>query len=227
MNSSDRAGMPPVIYVVDDDESMRNCLGLVLTRAGFTVKAFASPSEFRKDYDFDSAGCLVFDLETPEMSGLDLWKELLRNGSRHPLIMITGYGTVPCAVEAMQLGAINFIEKPFQLEEFLTVVNQALRSNLQERENRFRLEDIHQRVESLTSREREVLELVVVGHLSKQIGKALKISSKTVEVHRSNITKKMGVESVAQMVLLMSDYAAQMKKGEGEPFSRPSRSDRG
>ncbi len=198
----------PVIYLVDDDDSMRASLAKVLQHAGYAVRAFASSSAFLTDYDAHEASCLIFDLEMPEMSGLELWKSLIKDGKQHPLIMITGYGTVHCAVEAMQLGAVDFIEKPFHHEDFLAVVSRAIASDTKEREHRLRADEIGRRVTSLTLREKEVLDMVVDGQLSKQIAKTLGISVKTVEVHRSNITKKMGVQSVAQLVRLMTEYAS-------------------
>lgn len=215
----------PVVYLLDDDEGMRTSLTHVLTEVGLDVLPFASPAEFFAAYEPEQPGCLVFDVQLPELSGMELLKELQRRGCPHPFLIISGHGTVTLAVEAMRCGAIDFLEKPFHPEQFIARVREALERDALTRQTHYENLDFERRVGSLTPRERQVMQLVVDGRLTKQIAKELGISTKTVEVHRSNVTKKMGVASVAQLVKLVTTVTAYSASHSGSPSPNAGSSD--
>lgn len=190
----------PTIYIVDDDDSMRQALALLLRTVGYTPIAFARPGDFLAKYDPDQHGCLVLDIRMPEMSGLEVQQQLNRSGAMLPVIFITGHGDIPMAVQAMKDGALDFVTKPFRDQDLLDRINNALK---QDAENRATIEkhaDLKRRAESLTAREREVLELVVDGKANKVIAIDLGLSERTVEIHRANVMEKMGARSVAHLV---------------------------
>lgn len=190
----------PMIYVVDDDDSMRQAIALLLRTVGYTPVVFARPTDFLAKYDPNQHGCLVLDIRMPEMSGLEVQQQLNRSGAMLPVIFITGHGDIPMAVQAMKDGAFDFMTKPFRDQDLLDRINSALK---QDAENRAALErhtDLRRRAESLTAREREVLELVVDGRANKVIAIDLGLSERTVEIHRANVMEKMGARSVAHLV---------------------------
>jgi FixJ family two-component response regulator len=190
------------IYVVDDDDGMRRALSLLLNTVGYETAAFATPAEFLEQFKPDTAGCLVLDIRMPGMSGLELQQHLNRRGSMLPVIFITGHGDVPMAVQAMKEGAFEFVQKPFRDQDLLDRINHALE---QDRENRSTLAlrtDVLQRLESLTAREKQVLDLVVDGAANKVIAIDLGLSERTVEIHRAKVMEKMGARSVAHLVKL-------------------------
>ena len=188
----------PTVYFVDDDEGIRISMQALLNLEGFHTKLYASGRELLADIDSIGVGCLVVDFRMPEMSGLQLVQEVRSRGSNVPFLLISGCATIPMAVDAMKLGACNIIEKPFDPKDFL----ESLRASIEESRRMHELDDQKQDDprKLLTPREHEVLGMVVAGQLTKNIAKSLGISTKTVEVHRSNITKKFRVDSVAQLV---------------------------
>ena len=192
-----------VVYVVDDDEAVRDSLRWLLEANGFRVQVFASAEEFLnadRPGRIDRPGCLLLDVRMPGMSGLQLHDELLRRGSTLPLIFITGHGDVGMAVSSMKKGAVDFLEKPFSDEELCAVVRQHLdRAILSHQANSAEREAMG-RVERLTGRERQVLDLIVGGRLNKQIADDLDISIKTVEAHRANIMTKLGARTMADLI---------------------------
>jgi two-component system, LuxR family, response regulator FixJ len=190
----------PVIYVVDDDDGMRRALTVLMTTVGYQPVAFARPAEFLAKYDANQAGCLVLDVRMPEMSGLEVQQQLNRNGALIPVILITGHGDIPMAVQAMKDGAFDFLQKPFRDQELLDRINAALKQDAQNRESVDRLADLRQRAESLTPREREVMGHVVDGKANKVIAIDLGLSERTVEIHRANVMEKMAARSVAHLV---------------------------
>ena len=147
----------PVIYIVDDDDGMRRALTVLMTTVGYQPVAFARPSEFLAKYDPNQPGCLVLDVRMPEMSGLEVQQQLNRNGSMLPVILVTGHGDIPMAVQAMKDGAFDFLQKPFRDQDLLDRINAALKQDAENRESVDRLADLKQRAESLTPREREVM----------------------------------------------------------------------
>jgi two-component system response regulator FixJ len=190
----------PVIYIVDDDDGMRRALTVLMTTVGYQPVAFARPAEFLAQYDANQAGCLVLDVRMPEMSGLEVQQQLNRNGALLPVILMTGHGDIPMAVQAMKDGAFDFLQKPFRDQELLDRINAALKQDAQNRESVDRLADLRQRAESLTPREREVMALVVDGKANKVIAIDLGLSERTVEIHRANVMEKMAARSVAHLV---------------------------
>ena len=190
------------IYVVDDDDGMRRALTLLLSTVGFDTRAYARPSEFLANLKPDAAGCLVLDIRMPEMSGLELQQQLNQTGFMLPVIFITGHGDVPMAVQAMKSGAFEFIQKPFREQDLLDKVNHALRHDAESRQGLARRADVLKRLESLTPRERQVMDLVVEGGANKVIAIDLGLSERTVEIHRAKVMEKMGARSVAHLVKL-------------------------
>jgi two-component system, LuxR family, response regulator FixJ len=188
------------IYIVDDDDGMRKALTLLMTTVGYHAVPFARPGEFLAKYDPTQPGCLVLDVRMPEMSGLEVQQQLNRSGSMLPVILITGHGDIPMAVQAMKDGAFDFLQKPFRDQELLDRINAALKQDAQNRETVERHSDLKRRAESLTPREREVMALVVDGRANKVIAIDLGLSERTVEIHRANVMEKMGARSVAHLV---------------------------
>lgn len=188
------------IYVVDDDDAMRDSMTWLLEGEGYRVACYASGSEFLAARHPGLRGCLVLDVRMPEMSGLELYEKLAALGSKLPVIFVTGHGDVPMAVAALQRGACDFIEKPFHNQDLLSRISRALELDRQNCARRERDDAISSRLEQLTQREREVLNLVVAGKLNKQIADTLDISMKTVEAHRARVMDKMGVRTLAELV---------------------------
>ena len=188
------------IYVVDDDEAMRDSMTWLLEGEGYRVACFDSAESYLKARHDGLRGCLVLDVRMPEMSGLELHEKLDALGSTLPIIFVTGHGDVPMAVSALQRGACDFIEKPFHNEDLLGRIRRALELDAQMAARRERDGAITHRLDQLTQREREVLDLVVAGKLNKQIADELNISMKTVEAHRARVMEKMGVRTLAELV---------------------------
>lgn len=194
---------PATVFVIDDDEAVRTSLRLLLKSVGLPVETFASAQEFLDQYDEDRAGCLVLDIRMPGISGLELQQHLNDRNSITPIVFITGHGDVPMAVEAMQAGAVDFIQKPFRDQDLIDRINRALekdgamRSELRERD------EIRRRMSQLTPREREVLDLVTQGKANKVIAGDLNVSQRTVEIHRARVMEKMGAGSLAHLVRMV------------------------
>ena len=190
----------PVVYVVDDDPSVREALVRLLRAAGLEVQSFASAVEFLDHDRPDSPGCLILDIKMPKLSGLDLQDRLAEDDSFLPIIFITGHGTVPTSVRAFKAGAMDFLEKPFGEGQLLEAVCAAI-----ERHHRLRIEQkeinaLLERLDTLTAREREVFALVVRGMLNKQVAYDLGVSEKTIKVHRARVMSKMGAKSLPDLV---------------------------
>ncbi len=192
-------GKPPVVYVVDDDDALRDSLRWLLESAGYKVSAHSTAERFLLAYRPGMAGCLVLDVRMPGASGLELQQELMRRAATLPIIFVTGHGDVPMAVEAVKNGAFHFLEKPFKDEQLLRLIDEASRQSVPATEHAQRL-CAAARLATLTQREREVMDLVVHGRKNKQIADALGISIKTVEAHRARAMEKMDVSSVAELV---------------------------
>lgn len=190
----------PTIYVVDDDDSMRQAIALLLRTVGYTPVVFARPGEFLAKHDANVHGCLVLDIRMPEMSGLEVQQQLNRSGAILPVIFITGHGDIPMAVQAMKDGAFDFLTKPFRDQDLLDRINNALKQDAENRASIEKHADLRRRVESLTPREREVLDLIVEGKANKVVAIDLGLSERTVEIHRANVMEKMGARSVAHLV---------------------------
>jgi RNA polymerase sigma factor (sigma-70 family) len=197
MNDDERT-----VFVVDDDPGVRNSIRFLLGTVGLVAETFPSGDEFLEAYDPARSGCLVLDVRMPGMSGLDVQERLHALGSHLPIIFITAHGDVPMAVGAVKAGAMDFIQKPFREQELLDKIQHALEADSRIRSERRDLTEIQARLDSLTPREAEVLELVVAGKPNKRIARALGISQRTVEIHRARVMEKMEVRSVSMLVQL-------------------------
>jgi FixJ family two-component response regulator len=195
----------PVVFIVDDDEAVRSSLRLLLKSVGLVPSAVASAREFLDKYDPAQPGCLVLDVRMPQMSGLELQEQLNLKGAVLPVIFITGHGDVPMAVEAMQAGAFDFLQKPFRDQDLIDRIQRALDKD---RTNRAALNErtfIRERLQSLTPREREVLAMVTSGKANKIMAADLGVSQRTVEIHRARVMEKMNAASLAQLVRMVMD----------------------
>ncbi|MCB2264109.1 MAG: response regulator transcription factor [Candidatus Thiosymbion ectosymbiont of Robbea hypermnestra] len=190
----------PTVFVVDDDQAIRNSLTWLIESVGMPVKTYASADEFLSSYYPGRVGCLLLDVRMPGMSGMELLAHLVREDSRLPVIMITGHGDVAMAVEAMKSGAADFIEKPFHDEELLTSIRNALKLDEKRRLLRSQRAEIAVRLAELTPREHEVMAMVTAGRANKEIAAVLGVSAKTVEAHRARVMDKMHARSLAELV---------------------------
>lgn len=189
-----------LVYVVDDDESVRESLESLIRSAGLRVISFASPRDFLVSPLEDVNSCLVLDLRLPGESGLDLQKRLAELHIQTPIVFITAHGDIPTSVRAMKAGAIEFLTKPFRDEDLLKAIEQALERDRSIRSNRANIAEVVRRYESLTPREREVMALVVSGLLNKQVAVKLGITEVTIKVHRAQVMQKMRAESIQGLV---------------------------
>jgi len=190
----------PVVFVVEDDPSMRPALESLIRSVGLRVQAFGSAREFLEQPRTAAPSCLVLDVRLPGLSGLDLQRQLTATGVPIPIIFITGHGDIPMTVQAMKAGALEFLTKPFRDQELLDAVRKAIEKDRAAREQRAELATLRRRQASLTSREREVMALVVSGLLNKQIAAELGTSEITVKVHRRRVMQKMQAGSLADLV---------------------------
>ena len=202
----------PTVFVVDDDQTVRRSLQWLLESMKLRVQTHASAKDFLSAYDPTQPGCLVLDVRMPDISGLQLQEILVKRKVRLPVILITGHGDISMAVHAMKAGAFDFIEKPFKDQVLLERVQQCLALDGRQRHEAAAREKIIERLNSLTSRETEVLEGVIGGKANKQIAADLDISVKTVEVHRARLMEKMDVSSVAELTTLC--VASDFRKGK-------------
>ena len=192
----------PTVFIVDDDPAVLKSLSRLLRANQVNVVTFGSPQEFLERYDPHTPGCLVLDVAMPGLNGLELQEALRVKGSAIPIIFLTGHGDIPMSVQAMKGGALDFLTKPVHDKDLLKAVEAALEKDRIERQSRAELDDIHERLATLTPREREVLIHVVSGQLNKQIAYDLGTVEKTIKVHRARVMEKMKVGSVAELVRL-------------------------
>ena len=195
----------PTIYVVDDDEGVRNSLRFLLKSVGLAARTLASAREFLDTYKPRQPGCVVLDVRMPGMSGLELQQHLNLRGAIIPVIFITGHGDIPMAVEAMQHGAFDFLQKPFRDQDLIDRIQRALERDARNRAALDEHERIRERFESLTPREREVLKLMTLGKPNKVMAAELGVSQRTVEIHRARVMEKTGAASLAQLVRMAMD----------------------
>ncbi len=195
----------PTVFVVDDDDAICQSLCLLIEDIGLDVKTFHGARQFLSSYDPSQPGCLVLDVRMSGMSGLELQTRLRELNIEIPTIIITGHGDVPMAVEAMKAGAMDFIEKPFRDQVLLDSIQRAIELDRRIRTTRKQSEDLQSRMEELTRRERQVMDLLVLGKSNKTIAYELGISQKTVDFHRTNVLNKAEVGSVVELVRLVHD----------------------
>jgi len=211
MNESDAT-----VFVVDDDRSVREGLVDMIESLGMQAKAFTSAQQFLQHKRPDTPACLVLDVRLPGLSGLDLQRQLGQSGQPIPIIFITGHGDIPMSVRAMKEGAVEFLTKPFRDQELLDAIHQALKKDRAAREQRAKAADLRRRYDSLTPREREVMQLVIAGRLNKQIAGELGTSEVTVKMHRGQVMHKMKAESVVDL-LRMAETMAIVAAGQPQP----------
>jgi len=188
------------VFIVDDDEGVRDGLSLLLATVGQSCELYESAYNFLDAYNNGRHGCLVLDIRMPRMTGLDLQKRLVEMGSTLPVIFITGHGDIPMAVEAMRRGAVDFIRKPFREHDLLDRINEALAADDTARRQESDRQALEDKLSSLSEREWEVFERVADGDMNKVIAADLGISERTVEVHRGQVMKKLGAKTLAQLV---------------------------
>ncbi len=202
-NPQSAGGAPsdaPCIYVVDDDQSVREALGGLFRSVGYRVQLFGSTAEFMKVQPVNTGCCLVLDVRLPGVSGLELQNHLNREEIHIPIIFMTGHGDIPMSVRAMKAGAIDFLSKPFRDQDMLDAVAHALDTDRKRRYADQSVSAVRAAFESLTAREREVMQLVTSGLMNKQVAGKLDLSEITVKIHRGNVMKKMAAQSLADLV---------------------------
>ena len=201
MNNQDKK--EATVFVVDDDDAMRESLTWLIESVGLNVETYASADDFLKSYYPGRPGCVLLDVRMPGMSGLELQGHLQQQQVNVPVIMITGHGDVPMAVRAMKAGAIDFIEKPFNDEQLLESIRNALSIDDTRRDEQAFKAEIASRLAQLTPRESEVMDMVTAGKSNKEIANTLGVSAKTVEAHRAKVMEKMEAGSLAELVRLV------------------------
>jgi FixJ family two-component response regulator len=201
---SSAAQAEAVVCIVDDDDSLREGLSSLFRSVGLDVATFAAPAQFLSSDLPDAPSCLVLDIRMPGVSGLDFQDELLRAGARIPIIFVTGHGDIPMSVRAMKAGAVEFLTKPFREQELLDAVHLALERDRARREDDAANATLRAQYESLTPREREVIRGVTTGLMNKQIAGELGVSEITVKVHRGNVMRKMGAQTLAELINMIN-----------------------
>jgi len=190
----------PSVFIIDDEEPIRSALTLLMESVGLKAESFASAQEYLEQFDASKSGCIILDVRMPRISGLDLQARLTAEKIHPPIIIITGHGDVPMAVRAVTAGAVDFIEKPFNNQSMLDSVHRAIELDAVQRGESSRLQDIEAHYNSLTPREKEVLQYVIEGKRNKVIAFDMNISQSTVEAHRSKVMEKMTANTLSDLM---------------------------
>ena len=206
-----------IIAIVDDDPSAREGLSALIQSAGWRAETFASAQEFLARPRAEVASCLVLDLQLPGLSGLDLQKRMAEVGLEIPIVFLTGHGNIPASVKAMKAGAVEFLTKPFDEEELLRAIQEAIERDRRARQWHAEMRELHGRYESLTAREQQVMQQVVSGLLNKQIAAELKITEFTVKIHRGRVMRKMRADSLADLVRMAESLRISSPKRTSGP----------
>jgi len=208
---SNMASLSPLIHLVDDDEAVRDALDLLISTVGLRVAQWSHPEVFLAQFDRNSLGAVVLDMRMPGLSGLAVLEQLQAAGVDHPVILLTGHGTVDLCRRAFKAGAAEFLEKPVDDELLLDTLQQAVRRHVKSRQRHAADQAARQRYAGLTEREREVLGLIIEGLTNKEIGRAMAVSPRTVETHRANLFEKLQAPSLAYLI---RHYAELVEEGE-------------
>jgi FixJ family two-component response regulator len=190
----------PIVAVIDDDEAVREAVDDLLRSVGLRMQGYASAAEYQARERTDAASCIVLDVRLPGASGLEIQRDLKDAGDDTPIIFITGHGDIPMSVQAMKAGALEFLTKPFRDQDLLDAIQRAISHDAERRLQRLTIADLRARFESLTAREREVMAFLAAGQPTKQIGAAIGATESTIKTHRTQVMRKMGASSVAELV---------------------------
>jgi FixJ family two-component response regulator len=198
----------PLVCVIDDDQNVRDALNSLLRSGGFAVRSFAAPAEFLACAEADDASCLILDIRLGDADGLEFQDELSKSEVPIPVILVTGHGNIPMSVRAMKAGAVNFLSKPIDEDDLLAAVNEAVEYDQRRRAQEEGTLSVRVRYDALTAREREVMGLVTAGLMNKQVAGRLVLSEITVKIHRGNLMRKMGADSLAELVRMAESLGA-------------------
>jgi len=213
----------PVVYIVDDDEAVRRSIAMLCGTVGIGARTYASAQEFLADLGHLHSGAIVMDMRLPGINGLDLQQRLRDRGIHVPVIIVTGYGEVPDAIRAIKGGAFDFLEKPLKEQDLLTAIQKAIEYDAVEREQRVRRSAVQSQLASLTSREREILRLILDGCNTRQTSERIGISRKTVDYHRKRLLRKMRADSVVGLLVLIKESGVSIED-TGPPGPRVAQS---
>jgi FixJ family two-component response regulator len=206
-----------IVAIVDDDPSAREGLQSLIESAGWRAETFASAQEFLARPGAEAPSCLVLDLQLPGLSGLDLQKRMAEVGLKVPVVFLTGHGNIPTSVQAMKAGAVEFLTKPFDEEELLQAIQEAIERDRHTRQQHAEMRELRERYESLTAREQQVMQQVVSGLLNKQIAAELNITEFTVKIHRGHVMRKMRADSLADLVRMAERLGIRSAKPSPRP----------